>query len=140
MTASGFFPQCLASATEGVRLAARIVDTPCNEMNTDTFLEVRGPRESRQGGTRVAEALVEPTDVRGYPGQEGDSAAVSAPGPGTPGAAADGVLPSTQLRGAPGPRRRVEGGQSLLLKASLQDRSHDLQEIVVWRVNLLSWI
>lgn len=32
--------QCLASATEGVRLAARIVDTPCNEMNTDNFLEV----------------------------------------------------------------------------------------------------
>nr|XP_014335757.1 PREDICTED: probable aminopeptidase NPEPL1 [Bos mutus] len=31
--------QCLTSATEGVRLAARIVDTPCNEMNTDTFLE-----------------------------------------------------------------------------------------------------
>lgn len=31
--------QCLASATEGIRLAARIVDTPCNEMNTDTFLE-----------------------------------------------------------------------------------------------------
>nr|XP_008512266.1 PREDICTED: probable aminopeptidase NPEPL1 [Equus przewalskii] len=31
--------QCLANATEGVRLAARIVDTPCNEMNTDTFLE-----------------------------------------------------------------------------------------------------
>nr|XP_023482580.1 probable aminopeptidase NPEPL1 isoform X2 [Equus caballus] len=30
---------CLANATEGVRLAARIVDTPCNEMNTDTFLE-----------------------------------------------------------------------------------------------------
>ena len=26
-----------------MRLAARIVDTPCNEMNTDTFLEVRGP-------------------------------------------------------------------------------------------------
>lgn len=35
-------PQCLTSATEGVRLAARIVDTPCNEMNTDIFLEVRG--------------------------------------------------------------------------------------------------
>ncbi|KAJ8779076.1 hypothetical protein J1605_012927 [Eschrichtius robustus] len=32
-------PQCLTSATEGVRLAARIVDTPCNEMDTDTFLE-----------------------------------------------------------------------------------------------------
>ncbi|NWR14030.1 PEPL1 aminopeptidase, partial [Emberiza fucata] len=31
--------KCLASATEGVRLAARIVDTPCSEMNTDTFLE-----------------------------------------------------------------------------------------------------
>ncbi|XP_077808216.1 putative aminopeptidase NPEPL1 isoform X9 [Macaca mulatta] len=31
--------QCLANATDGVRLAARIVDTPCNEMNTDTFLE-----------------------------------------------------------------------------------------------------
>ncbi|KFW75539.1 putative aminopeptidase NPEPL1, partial [Manacus vitellinus] len=31
--------KCLASATEGVRLAARIVDTPCNEMNTDNFLE-----------------------------------------------------------------------------------------------------
>uniref|UniRef100_A0A8C9F5S7 Aminopeptidase like 1 n=1 Tax=Pavo cristatus TaxID=9049 RepID=A0A8C9F5S7_PAVCR len=31
--------KCLASATEGIRLAARIVDTPCNEMNTDNFLE-----------------------------------------------------------------------------------------------------
>ncbi|XP_053429642.1 probable aminopeptidase NPEPL1 isoform X1 [Nycticebus coucang] len=31
--------QCLANATEGVRLAARIVDTPCSEMNTDAFLE-----------------------------------------------------------------------------------------------------
>ncbi|XP_031228784.1 probable aminopeptidase NPEPL1 isoform X2 [Mastomys coucha] len=31
--------QCLTNATEGVRLAARIVDTPCNEMNTDIFLE-----------------------------------------------------------------------------------------------------
>ncbi|KAJ6665679.1 hypothetical protein lerEdw1_002049 [Lerista edwardsae] len=31
--------KCLESATEGVRLAARIVDTPCNEMNTDSFLE-----------------------------------------------------------------------------------------------------
>lgn len=37
---SPLFWQCLASATEGVRLAARIVDTPCNEMNTDNFLEV----------------------------------------------------------------------------------------------------
>uniref|UniRef100_A0A8C0XDR4 Cytosol aminopeptidase domain-containing protein n=1 Tax=Castor canadensis TaxID=51338 RepID=A0A8C0XDR4_CASCN len=31
--------QCLTNATEGVRLAARIVDTPCNEMDTDIFLE-----------------------------------------------------------------------------------------------------
>ncbi|ETE71194.1 putative aminopeptidase NPEPL1, partial [Ophiophagus hannah] len=34
--------KCLESATEGVRLAARIVDTPCNEMNTDKFLEEIG--------------------------------------------------------------------------------------------------
>uniref|UniRef100_A0A670I0K2 Syntaxin-16 n=1 Tax=Podarcis muralis TaxID=64176 RepID=A0A670I0K2_PODMU len=31
--------KCLESAAEGIRLAARIVDTPCNEMNTDSFLE-----------------------------------------------------------------------------------------------------
>ncbi|OCT62470.1 hypothetical protein XELAEV_18043552mg [Xenopus laevis] len=31
--------KCLESATEGVRLAARIVDTPCSEMNTDHFIE-----------------------------------------------------------------------------------------------------
>ncbi|XP_010879442.1 probable aminopeptidase NPEPL1 [Esox lucius] len=30
---------CLVNAADGVRLAARIVDTPCNEMNTDHFLE-----------------------------------------------------------------------------------------------------
>lgn len=50
-----FPPQCLASATEGVRLAARIVDTPCNEMNTDTFLEVRGPG-GRAGGAEPGRA------------------------------------------------------------------------------------
>ena len=32
---------CITYAAESVRLAARIVDTPCNEMNTDCFLEVR---------------------------------------------------------------------------------------------------
>lgn len=32
--------QCLSNAADGVRLAARIVDTPCNEMNTNNFLEV----------------------------------------------------------------------------------------------------
>ncbi|MBN3325164.1 PEPL1 aminopeptidase, partial [Atractosteus spatula] len=31
--------ECLSSTADGVRLAARIVDTPCNEMNTDHFLE-----------------------------------------------------------------------------------------------------
>ncbi|XP_028667786.1 probable aminopeptidase NPEPL1 isoform X3 [Erpetoichthys calabaricus] len=31
--------ECLSNAAEGVRLAARIVDTPCNEMNTDHFLQ-----------------------------------------------------------------------------------------------------
>lgn len=31
--------QCLTNAADGVRLAARIVDTPCSEMNTDDFLE-----------------------------------------------------------------------------------------------------
>lgn len=29
---------CLSNTADGVRLAARIVDTPCNEMNTDHFL------------------------------------------------------------------------------------------------------
>ena len=32
--------KCLESACAGVRLAARIVDTPCNEMNVDNFLQV----------------------------------------------------------------------------------------------------
>ncbi|MBN3298157.1 putative aminopeptidase NPEPL1 [Amia ocellicauda] len=31
--------ECLSTTAEGVRLAARIVDTPCNEMNTDHFLQ-----------------------------------------------------------------------------------------------------
>lgn len=31
--------QCLSNAADGVRLAARIVDSPCSEMNTDHFLE-----------------------------------------------------------------------------------------------------
>ena len=30
----------LEQAAESVRTAARIVDTPCNEMNTDHFLQV----------------------------------------------------------------------------------------------------
>lgn len=43
--------QCLSNAADGVRLAARIVDTPCNEMNTDHFLDVSRP------------AAVSPVDV-----------------------------------------------------------------------------
>ncbi|XP_005924827.1 probable aminopeptidase NPEPL1 [Haplochromis burtoni] len=31
--------ECLSNAADGVRLSARIVDTPCNEMNTDHFLD-----------------------------------------------------------------------------------------------------
>ena len=31
---------CLAAAADGIRLTARIVDAPCNEMHTDAFLEV----------------------------------------------------------------------------------------------------
>lgn len=32
--------QALENACYGIRLAARIVDTPCNEMNVDCFLKV----------------------------------------------------------------------------------------------------
>ena len=31
----------LEQAAESIRTAARIVDTPCNEMNTDHFLQVK---------------------------------------------------------------------------------------------------
>ena len=31
---------CLTVAAESIQLAARIVDTPCNDMHTDIFLEV----------------------------------------------------------------------------------------------------
>lgn len=33
----------LEDAAAGIRMAARIVDTPCNEMNVDHFLEVIYP-------------------------------------------------------------------------------------------------
>ena len=32
--------QCFTAAVESIRLAAKIVDTPCNEMHTDIFLDV----------------------------------------------------------------------------------------------------
>ena len=38
---NGNFLQVLEAAIEGVRLAARIVDTPANEMDTAAFVEVR---------------------------------------------------------------------------------------------------
>lgn len=32
--------ECITTAAEGIRLTARIVDTPCNEMHTDAFIQV----------------------------------------------------------------------------------------------------
>ncbi|XP_030635593.1 putative aminopeptidase NPEPL1 [Chanos chanos] len=49
--------ECLTHATDGVRLAARIVDTPCSEMNTDHFLE-----EIRAVGNDLG---IAPTIIRG---------------------------------------------------------------------------
>ncbi|XP_005993620.1 probable aminopeptidase NPEPL1 [Latimeria chalumnae] len=49
--------ECLASAADGVRLAARIVDTPCNEMNTDHFIE-----EIKAVGNELG---IVPTIIRG---------------------------------------------------------------------------
>ncbi|XP_015922316.1 probable aminopeptidase NPEPL1 [Parasteatoda tepidariorum] len=31
--------KCLTAAADGIRIASKIVDTPCNDMNTDTFLQ-----------------------------------------------------------------------------------------------------
>ncbi|XP_058859446.1 probable aminopeptidase NPEPL1 [Acipenser ruthenus] len=49
--------ECLSNAADGVRLAARIVDTPCNEMNTDHFLE-----EIKAVGNELG---IVPTVIRG---------------------------------------------------------------------------
>ncbi|XP_048111647.1 LOW QUALITY PROTEIN: probable aminopeptidase NPEPL1 [Alosa alosa] len=49
--------ECLTNAADGVRLAARIVDTPCSEMNTDHFLE-----EIRSVGQELG---IPPTIIRG---------------------------------------------------------------------------
>ncbi|KAM9859185.1 putative aminopeptidase NPEPL1 [Aulostomus maculatus] len=49
--------ECLTNAAEGVRLAARIVDTPCNEMNTDHFLD-----EIKAVGTELG---ITPVIIRG---------------------------------------------------------------------------
>ncbi|XP_037108736.1 probable aminopeptidase NPEPL1 [Syngnathus acus] len=45
--------ECLSNTADGVRLAARIVDTPCNEMNTDHFLEEIKAVGSKLGITPV---------------------------------------------------------------------------------------
>lgn len=49
--------ECISNAADGVRLAARIVDTPCNEMNTDNFLD-----EIKTVGT---ELNITPVIIRG---------------------------------------------------------------------------
>lgn len=49
--------QCLSNAADGVRLAARIVDSPCSEMNTDHFLE-----EIKAVGNSLG---ITPTVIRG---------------------------------------------------------------------------
>eukprot|EP00064_Thunnus_orientalis_P004099 superscaffoldBa00000361_g4110 len=49
--------ECLSNAADGVRLAARIVDTPCNEMNTDHFLD-----EIKAVGTELG---ITPVIIRG---------------------------------------------------------------------------
>jgi probable aminopeptidase NPEPL1 len=37
----------LDDAAIGIRLAARIVDTPCNEMNVDNFLQVKSHNKKK---------------------------------------------------------------------------------------------
>lgn len=49
--------ECLNNTADGVRLAARIVDTPCNEMNTDHFLA-----EIKAVGTELG---ITPVIIRG---------------------------------------------------------------------------
>ncbi|KAL6458582.1 hypothetical protein MHYP_G00338120 [Metynnis hypsauchen] len=49
--------ECLSNTADGVRLAARIVDTPCSEMNTDHFLE-----EIKAVGNELG---ITPTIIRG---------------------------------------------------------------------------
>ncbi|XP_023597195.1 probable aminopeptidase NPEPL1 [Trichechus manatus latirostris] len=66
--------QCLVNATEGVRLAARIVDTPCNEMNTDTFLE-EIKKVGKDLGITPAIIRDEELKTRGFGGDMGGLAA-----------------------------------------------------------------
>ncbi|KAK1173722.1 putative aminopeptidase NPEPL1 isoform X1 [Acipenser oxyrinchus oxyrinchus] len=49
--------KCLSNAAESIRMAARIVDTPCSEMNTDDFLQ-----EIKTVGSELG---VVPTIIRG---------------------------------------------------------------------------
>lgn len=68
---------------------------------------------------------MDPEEARGNLRPEGTVSIVTAPRPRKRGAAVDRVLMSLQLRGASRPRRRAEGGQSLLREASLQDCSRE---------------
>ena len=36
---------CIASAVASIRLAAKIIDSPCNQMHTDIFLNVRKQKD-----------------------------------------------------------------------------------------------
>lgn len=137
-----FFPQCLASATEGVRLAARIVDTPCNEMNTDTFLEVRGPGGRARGGTRMGRGLIDPKEGRGKPEAGGGRSSQCLHLPGAAWGCCQHILaPHSAARGL---RAWAKGGGRTgpSSKAPLRDSSHELQEIAELggRASLLFWV
>ncbi|KAI5108926.1 putative aminopeptidase NPEPL1, partial [Silurus meridionalis] len=58
-----FMLETLNSTADGVRLAARIVDTPCSEMNTDHFLEAR--YLSLEVKAVACELGISPTIIRG---------------------------------------------------------------------------
>lgn len=55
-----------------MRLAARIVDTPCNEMNTDNFLEVNGPRSCAGGWDQDGMNVHRPQAESGESGAGGE--------------------------------------------------------------------
>ncbi|XP_069676729.1 probable aminopeptidase NPEPL1 isoform X1 [Periplaneta americana] len=70
--------KCLESACTGVRLAARIVDAPCNDMNVDHFLqEVRAVADSLGVTSTIIRG--EELRVRGFGGIYGVGKAASVP-------------------------------------------------------------
>lgn len=105
-----------------MRLAARIVDTPCNEMNTDAFLEVRGPGVLLRLGPGRG-AICRPQGELGRLGLQGDR-----PQPLCFIWESRGRSPAVHPEpGASGPQPRVERGLSLP-EVPLQDSSHEAQE------------